>query len=95
MTRQTFENANQKPCENNPQDPDNDQYYVLTQQPNQKDPPQLFESTQTAISPITFTTQDAGNCPQKIINNFGIVFSSLNILMIPYNSLVKLLAMIS
>ena len=43
ITRQTFEYANQIPCENNPQnvislDPDTDQYYVLTPQPIKKDP---------------------------------------------------------
>ena len=39
LLRQTFEYANQIPCENNPQnvislDPDTDQFYVLTPQPN-------------------------------------------------------------
>ena len=67
ITRQTLNYANQIPCENNPQnlialDPDTDQYYVLTPQPNEKDPPLLFEPTQiqTAFSPNTFTAQDAG-----------------------------------
>ena len=50
-TRQTFEYANQIPCENNPQnvislDPDTDQYYVLIPQPIKKDPLLLFEPTQ-------------------------------------------------
>ena len=62
ITRQTFEYANQFPCGNSPQnvisfDPDTDQYYVLTPQPIEKDPPLLFEPTQfqTAISQSTFT----------------------------------------
>ena len=47
ITRQTFKNANQFPCENNPQnmialDPDTDQYYNLTPQPIKKEPP-LFK----------------------------------------------------
>ena len=72
ITRQTFEHANQIPCENSPQnvislDPDTDQYYVLTPQPIKKDPPLPFEPTQvpTAISPNTFTAQDAGIYSQK------------------------------
>ena len=67
VTRKTFEIANQIPCENNPRivialDPDTDQYYILTPQPNKTDPPQLFEPTQfkTAISSNTFTAHDAG-----------------------------------
>ena len=54
-------------AETNPQnvialDPGTDQYYVLTSQLIKKDPPHLFEPTkgQTAISPNTFTAQDAG-----------------------------------
>ena len=77
ITRQTFEYANQIPCENNPQnvislDPDTDQYYVLTPQPIKKDPPLLFEPTQiqTAISPNTFTAQDAGIYSQKELKHF-------------------------
>ena len=77
ITRQTFEYANQIPCENNPQnvislDPDPDQYYVLTPQPIKKDPPLLFEPTQiqTAISPNTFTAQDAGIYSQKELKHF-------------------------
>ena len=77
ITRQTFEYANQIPCENNPQnvislDPDTDQYYVLTPQPNKKDPPLLFEPTQvqTAISPNTFTAQDAGIFSRKELKHF-------------------------
>ena len=72
ITRQTFEYANQIPCENNPQnvislDPDTDQYYVLTPQPIKKDPSLLFEPTQIQIatSPNTFTAQDAGIYSQK------------------------------
>ena len=77
ITRQTFEYANQIPCENNPQnvislDPDTDQYYVLTPQPIKKDPPLLFEPTQiqNAISPNTFTAQDAGIYSQKELKHF-------------------------
>ena len=77
ITRQTFEYANQIPCENNPQnvislDPDTDQYYVLTPQPIKKDPPLFFEPTQiqTAISPNTFTAQDAGIYSQKELKHF-------------------------
>ena len=77
ITRQTFEYANQIPCENNPQnvislDPDTDQYYVLTPQPIKKDPPLLLEPTQiqTAISPNTFTAQDAGSNSQKELKHF-------------------------
>ena len=77
ITRQTFEYANQIPCENNPQnvislDPDTDQYYVLTPQPIKKDPPLLFEPTQiqTAISPNTFSAQDAGIYSQKELKHF-------------------------
>ena len=77
ITRQTFEYANQIPCENNPQnvislDPDTDQYYVLTPQPIKKDPPLLFEPTQiqTAISPNTFTAQEAGIYSQKELKHF-------------------------
>ena len=48
ITRQTFEYANQKPCKIKPQNvidvhPDTDLYYVLTPQPNKKDPSQLHE----------------------------------------------------
>ena len=103
ITRQTFEYAKQIPCENNPQnvvslDPDTDQYYVLTPQPIKKDPLLLFEPTQvqTAISPNTFTAQDAGIFSQKDKKNsniFGIVYYLLNTLMIQCNSLIKLLAM--
>ena len=77
ITRQTFEYANQIPCENTPQnvisfDPDTDQYYVLTPQPIKKDPPLLFEPSQiqTAISPNTFTAQDAGIYSQKELKHF-------------------------
>ena len=77
ITHQTFEYANQIPCENNPQnvislDPDTDQYYVLTPQPIKKDPPLLFEPTQiqTAISPNTFNAQDAGIYSQKELKHF-------------------------
>ena len=77
ITRQTFEYANQIPCENKAQnvislDPDTNQYYVLTLQPIKKDPPLLFEPTQiqTAISPNTFTAQDAGIYSQKEFKHF-------------------------
>ena len=69
--------SKQVPCENIPQnvislDPDTDQYYVLTPQPIKKDPPLLFEPTQiqTAISPNTFTAQDAGINSQKELKHF-------------------------
>ena len=62
ITRQTFDNARQIPCENTRQnvialDPDTDQYYVLTPQPNKEDP-LLFEPTQvqTTSNPDTFTS---------------------------------------
>ena len=67
ITRPTFEYVIQLPCENNPQnvialDPDTDQYFVITAQPNKKDPPLLLEptQTQTAFSLNAFTAQDAG-----------------------------------
>ena len=98
ITRQTFEYINQIPCENNPQnvialDPDTDQYYVLIPQPNKKDPPQLFEpnQVQTTISSNTFTAHLF--ILKRNSNIFGIVFSSLNILIIHCNFLVKLLIM--
>ena len=55
ITRQTFEYANQIPCENNPQnvislDPDTDQYYVLTPQPIKKIP--LFFLNQLKFKPL-------------------------------------------
>ena len=52
--------------------PDTDQYYVLTPQPLKKDPPLLYEPTQvqTAISPNTFTAQDAGIHSQKELKHF-------------------------
>ena len=72
ITRQTFEYANQIPCENNRQnvislDPETDQKYVSTRQPPKRHPPVHFEPTrvQTAISPNTFTAKDAGNFSQK------------------------------
>ena len=77
FTRQTFEIANQIPCEKNPQnvlslDTDIDQYYVLTPQPIKKDSSLLFEPTQvqTAISPSTFTAHDAGIYSQKELKPF-------------------------
>ena len=77
ITLQTFEYANRILCENNPQNvlslgPDIDQYYVLTTQPIKKEPPVLFEPTQdqTAISPNTFTAQDAGIYSQKDLKHF-------------------------
>ena len=77
ITRQTFEEANQIPCENNSQnvisfDPDTYQYNVLTPQPFNKDPPLLFDPTQvqTAISPNNFTAQDAGIYSQKELKQF-------------------------
>ena len=47
VTRQTVEHANQIPCKNNQQnyislDPITYQYYVLSRQPNKKDPPHFF-----------------------------------------------------
>ena len=91
FTRQTFECSYQIPCENNPQnvvslDPDTDHYYVLTPQPIKKDPALLFEPTQvqTAISPNTFTAQDAGIYSQKELKHFRIVYYSLNTLIISY-----------
>ena len=53
-------------------DPDTDQYYVLTPQPVKKDPPLLFEpiQVQNAISPNTFTAQDAGIYSQKELEHF-------------------------
>ena len=77
ITRQTFEYANQIPCQTNPHnvialDPDTDQYYVSTPQPNKKDPPLIFEPTQvqTAISPNTFTARDAEVYSQRDLKNF-------------------------
>ena len=67
----------QIPCENNPQnvialDPDTDQYFVLTPQPIQKDPPQLFEPTQiqTSISPNTLLPNLQVVILKKISNLF-------------------------
>ena len=76
ITRETFEYANQIPCENKPQnvisfDPDTDQYYVLPSPLFKKDPPLLFEPTQVqTISPYTFTAQDAGIYSQKELKHF-------------------------
>ena len=76
-------------------DPDTDQYYVLTPRPIKKDPPLLFEPTQiqTAISPNSFTAQDAGIYSQKKLKHFWNRVFLLNILTILFNFLEKLLAM--
>ena len=77
ITRQTFEYATPIPCESNPQniitlDPDTDQYYILTPKPIKNDPPLLFEpkQIQTAISPNTFTAQEAGIYSQTELKQF-------------------------
>ena len=102
IARQTFEYANQIPCENNPQnvisfDPDTDQYYVLTPQSIKKDPLLLFEPTQvqTAISRNPFSAQDAGIYSQKELklSIFGTAYYSPNTLIILFSFLVKLFAM--
>ena len=87
-----------KSCENNPQivislDPVTDQYYVLTPQPIKKDPLLRFEPTQvqTAISPDTFTAQDAGIYSQKEPFWNRVLFTKT--LIICFSFLVKLLAM--
>ena len=100
ITRQTFEYANQIPFENSPQhvialDPDTDQYSVLT--------PQLFKKilfntlnllkSKPLLTLTPLLSKMHVYVPRKNSNMFGIVFSSLNILILPYNSLVKLLAM--
>ena len=88
ITPQTFEDANQIPCENSPQhiiapDPDTDQnWQILIPQLIRKDPPLLFGPTQvqTADSPNTASAQDAGVYYQNNSNILGVVFCSLNIL---------------
>ena len=92
ITCQTFNYANDISCENNPQnivalDPVTGQIYVLTTQPINKDPPVLFDPTQiqTAISPNTFTAQDAGRYFKKNSNTFGSEFLLKNTPTILYN----------
>ena len=53
-------------------DPDINQYHVLTPQPIQKGPLQLFEPTQiqTVVRPNTFTAQDAGISYQNELKQF-------------------------
>ena len=77
ITRQTFDYATPIACENNPQntialDLDSDQYYLLTPEPIKQDPPRLFQPTQikTAISPNTFSAQDAGIYSSKELSHF-------------------------
>ena len=77
ITRQTFEYANEIPCENNQQsvialDPDINKYYILTPQPFKTDPLGHIEPTQIQIfiSPNTFTAQDAGSHSQKELKQF-------------------------
>ena len=101
ITRQTFDYATRIPCENNPQnlialDPDTDQYYVLTPKPIKRDPPLLFEprQIQTAISPNTFTAQEAGIYSNQELQHFRTIFHLPNTLIIPYNFSEKLLVMI-
>ena len=72
ITRQIFDYAVPIPCENNLQniialDLDTDQYCILILNPIKRYPPLLFESRQiqTAISPNTFTAQDAGKYSKK------------------------------
>ena len=101
-TRQTFEYANQIPCENNPQnvialDHDTEQYYVLTSQPVKKGPPHFFEPTQlqTLLAPTPLLSKiflyfPHLFFPRKNSNIFGFVIFSLNIQMMPPNSLVRL-----
>ena len=89
ITRQTFDYATPIPWENNPKniialDPDTDQYYILTPKSIKRDPLFLFESRrfQTAISPNTFTAQDAGIYSKQALKHFWdrILFAKHNTL---------------
>ena len=69
LTRQTFNYATPIDSGNNPQniielDPDSDDedFYVLTPEPLEREAPQMFEPTQikTTVTPNTFSAQDAG-----------------------------------
>ena len=69
ITRQTYDYATTIACDNNPRniielDPDSDDqdFYILGQEPFKRKPPLMFTSYQikTTIRPITFTAQDAG-----------------------------------
>ena len=77
ITRQTFNYATPISCDNNPQnvialDPDLDEHYVLTPKPVLRANPKLFKPNQiqTAISPNTFTAQDAGIYSNAELTNF-------------------------
>ena len=93
ITRQTFEYANQTPCENNPQnvislDPDTNQYYVLTPQPNKKT--LLYFSNLLkykpllALTPLLLQMQVfiLKKNPCTIFGIFGIVYYLQNTLLI-------------
>ena len=99
ITRQTFEYANQIPCENNPQnvislDPDTG-YYVLTPQPIKKT--LIYFSNLLKLKPLLSPTplllKILVFIPKKNSNIFGTVYYSLNTLIILFSFLVKLLAL--
>ena len=69
ITRQTYDYATPKTCENNPRnnielDPDSDdqEFYILGPEPINRKPPLTFTPSQikTTIRPNTFTAEDAG-----------------------------------
>ena len=77
ITRQNFKYLTPVTCDNNHQnvialDLDTDEYYVLTSKPVLRSTPMLLEpkQIQSAISPITFTAQEAGMYSNDKLTNF-------------------------
>ena len=93
---QTFDYANQIPCENNPQNVialvrDTDDYFVLTPQSIKKDSSLLFEPTQiqTAFIQTPLLPKMLVFFLKRDSNIFGSEFYLQNTQIIPYNSLIK------
>ena len=79
ITRQTYDYATPITRDNNPNnsielDPDFDDqnFYILSPEPNKRKPPLMFTPSQikTTIRPNTFTAQDAGIYPNAELNQF-------------------------
>ena len=106
ITRQTYNYATPKTCDNNPRnfielDPDSDDqyFYILGPEPFKRKPPLTFTPSQnnTTIRSNTFTAQDAGKYSNAELDQFWnrILFYFLNILILQFSYSVKLLVILS
>ena len=79
VTRQTYDYATPKPCDNNPRnimeldlDTDDQDFYIFRPEPRKRKPPVMFTPNQikTTKRPNTFTAQDAGKYSNAVLDQF-------------------------